>query len=158
MTLAYLALGSNLQTPRRQLHRAIRQLGKLPKTHVIKVADFYNSKAWGRKIQPDFCNTIVAIHTSLAPAALLSECQKIERSQGRIRKVKWGARTLDIDIILYGLRTIHTSRLAIPHPRLLYRDFVLTPLLEIAPDCRMPNGQRIADLYSTGNHCMTLKV
>lgn len=157
MTLAYLALGSNLQTPRRQLHRAIRQLGKLPKTHVIKVAGFYTSKAWGRKVQPDFCNTVLAIHTMLTPAVLLSECQKIERSQGRIRKLKWGARTLDIDIILYGLKTIHTSRLAIPHPQLLHRDFVLTPLLDIAPECRMPNGHRIADLYSNGNYCTTIK-
>ena len=157
MTLAYLALGSNLRTPRRQLHRAIQQLRKLPKTHVIKVAEFYNSKAWGRKIQPNFCNTVVAIHTSLPPAALLSECQQIERSQGRIRKIKWGARTIDIDVILYGLKTVHTSRLAIPHPQLLHRDFVLTPLLEIAPDCRMPNGQRIADHFLNGNACTTIK-
>ncbi len=157
MTLAYLALGSNLRSPRRQLHRAIQKLRKLPKTHVIKVADFYTSKAWGRKIQPDFCNTVIAIHTQLAPAALLSECQQIERLQGRIRKVKWGARTIDIDVILYGLKTVRTARLVIPHPQLLHRDFVLTPLLEIAPDCRMPNGQRIADLYTNGNPCTTIK-
>lgn len=157
MTLSYLALGSNLRTPQRQLHRAIQQLRKLPRTHVIRIAGFYTSKAWGRKIQPDFCNTVVAIHTSLTPARLLSECQAIEKAQGRIREVKWGARTLDIDIILFGAKKFTTSSLIIPHPQLLHRDFVLTPLLEIAPHIRMPDGQPIAERCLNNNYCKTLK-
>lgn len=157
MTLSYLALGSNLRMPQRQLHRAIRQLRKLPKTHVIKIASFFTSKAWGRKIQPDFYNTVVAIHTSLTPKALLAECQAIENSQGRIRQLKWGARTIDIDIILYGSKEIKTSNLIIPHPQLLHRDFVLLPLLEIAPDIRMPNGQLISELCLNGEYCSTIK-
>ena len=148
MTRCYLALGSNLQTPERQLRRAIDAIRKLPDISVIRVARFYYGKAWGRKVQPNFCNTVLAIDTSLTPERLLRECQTIEQKHGRLRLVKNGARTLDIDIILYGSKIIDKSTLTIPHPHMLNRDFVLLPLLEIAPDIRMPNGRRIGSLSS----------
>lgn len=132
MTVCYLGLGSNLASPERQLRRAIRALRKLPKSFIIKVAAFHHSIADGRKAQPNYVNTVIALHTQLSPNALLLYCQKIEQQQGRVRKVRWGARTLDIDILLFGKKTINTPTLCIPHPRMLERDFVLLPLLEIA--------------------------
>jgi 2-amino-4-hydroxy-6-hydroxymethyldihydropteridine diphosphokinase len=132
MTLCYLGLGSNLDNPERQLRRAIAALCKLPYSYITKVASFYHSKALGRKAQPDYCNTVVALQTSLCPEQLLFYCQKIERQQGRIRKIQWGARTLDIDILLFGSQKINTLKLKVPHPRLEQRDFVLVPLREIS--------------------------
>jgi 2-amino-4-hydroxy-6-hydroxymethyldihydropteridine diphosphokinase len=156
MTLCYLALGSNLGTPARQLRCAIQKIRKLPGTHLLKIASFYTSTAWGKKIQPTFCNTVVAIQTNLPPKALLAHCLRIEKSQGRKRSVKWGARTLDIDILLYGQKEIHYPNLSIPHPRLLERDFVLIPLLEIAHKASMPDGRSIAKLCRHVNVSKTI--
>jgi 2-amino-4-hydroxy-6-hydroxymethyldihydropteridine diphosphokinase len=149
MILCYLGLGSNLNSPKRQLRQAIEALRLEPASHLRKVASFYRSKAWGRKTQPHFYNTVVALNTRLNPQQLLRVCQKIEHKQGRIRKVRWGARTLDIDILLFGSQTINNFNLKIPHPRLNERDFVVIPLMEIAtnpsfsisttfPDCHTP--------------------
>ena len=102
MIQCYLGLGSNLNTPARQLRNAINALRALPCTQVIKVAPFYVNDALGRKTQPRFCNTVVEINTTLTPQLLLKKCQFIESQQGRVRKVKWGARTLDIDILYFG--------------------------------------------------------
>lgn len=135
MTLCYLALGSNLQNPERQLRKAIASIRSLPSTHLIKVANLYHNKAVGRKAQPDYCNTVVAIQTTLTAHQLLLNCRKIEKKQGRIRTVPWGSRTLDIDILLFGSRKIHSHNLIIPHPRYQQRPFVLIPLSEIADNC-----------------------
>lgn len=140
MIRCYLALGSNLGVPKRQLIRAIKHIRSMPGTVFIKSSSLYFNKAWGRKLQPDFYNAVLAIDTRLTPGHLLAQCQAIERKQGRQRKVLWGARTLDIDILLYGNRRIHEQHLTIPHPRLLERDFVLTPLFEIAPWICLPDG------------------
>ena len=137
MPHCYLGLGSNLDSPERQLRRAIAALGKLPYSHITQVASFYHSKAWGRKAQPDYCNTVLALKTRLSPEQLLYYCQKIESQQGRIRKVRWGARTLDIDILFYDSQKINSPTLQIPHPRLHERDFVLLPLREIAPNSNL---------------------
>ncbi|KTD23100.1 2-amino-4-hydroxy-6-hydroxymethyldihydropteridinepyrophosphokinase [Legionella lansingensis] len=133
MNLCYLGLGSNLNSPERQLRQAIQALRQLPSTYLLKVARFYRNKAWGRKGQPRFYNTVALIQTCLTPQQLLLTCQKIERKQGRIRHVKWGSRTLDIDILLYGSLIIESEKLIIPHPRMHLRDFVILPLLEICP-------------------------
>ncbi|STX29122.1 2-amino-4-hydroxy-6-hydroxymethyldihydropteridinepyrophosphokinase [Legionella beliardensis] len=143
MILCYLALGSNLNSPQRQLQLAIKQLQSLPHTHVKKIATFYKNQAVGRKSQPSFYNTVVEISTTLPPEKLLAKCQEIERKQGRIRRVRWSARTIDIDILLYDNQVIKRPYLVIPHPQLLNRDFVLIPLIEIAPAIRLPNGQPI---------------
>lgn len=131
MTRCYLGLGSNLNSPERQLRKALEELRLLPQSTIIKVANFYRSKAWGRKAQPNFVNTVVAINTSLNPQQLLKFCQKIENKQGRIRKLRYGARTLDIDILLYGKQNISVRNLIIPHPRMMERDFVIKPLLDL---------------------------
>jgi 2-amino-4-hydroxy-6-hydroxymethyldihydropteridine diphosphokinase len=149
MILCYLALGSNLHSPERQLRLAIKHLHHLPYTHIKEVASFYKNKALGRKSQPNFYNTVVAIYTTLPPEKLLAHCQAIERKQGRVRRVRWSARTIDIDILLYGNRIINKPHLVIPHPQLVYRDFVIKPLIQIAPSIDlMPYPNLRADILS----------
>ena len=134
MTLCYLGLGSNLNSPERQLRLALKALRLLPDSSIGKIASFYRSKAWGRRGMPNYCNTVVALNTRLNPQRLLSLCQQIEIKQGRLRKVRYGARTIDIDILLFGSLKFSSRTLTIPHPRIKERDFVLIPLLEIAKD------------------------
>lgn len=134
MTLCYIGLGSNLNNPRRQLILSIRALKSLPRTTVKKKSKVYITEPWGVAAQPVFYNMVVAIETTLNPIQLLAGLHDIEQTQLRIRKRHWGPRTLDLDILLYGSRTIKTHDLTIPHPYLLERDFVLEPLLEIAPE------------------------
>ena len=133
MNRCYLGLGSNQNNPERQIRQAIKALKNLPSTHVNKISRLYWNKAWGVSSQQDFCNAVVEIKTILAPQVLLKLCKKIEDQQGRTRKKHWGPRTLDIDIIFYGNRTINTHLLQIPHPYYKQRDFVIIPLLEINP-------------------------
>lgn len=132
MTICYLGLGSNLRSPERQIRQAIQQLRTLPKTTVIQISALYFNQAVGRRTQPPYCNCVVKIQTSQTPISLLNLCQAIEKKQQRVRKIRWGARTLDIDILLYGNKKIHQHRLIIPHPRMHERDFVQIPLLSIA--------------------------
>ncbi|OGV40938.1 MAG: 2-amino-4-hydroxy-6-hydroxymethyldihydropteridine diphosphokinase [Legionellales bacterium RIFCSPHIGHO2_12_FULL_42_9] len=134
MIISYLALGSNLKTPARQLYLAIYALRRAPGIQVLSIAPFFPNKAVGRRAQPNFCNTVVKVMTTLTPQRLLSCCRTIEKKQGRIRRTKWAARTLDIDILLYGQQRIQTPSLTIPHPELSKRDFVIIPLLQINPD------------------------
>ncbi len=134
MIICYLSLGSNLQTPERQLRMAFNRIRKIPNTAIIKISDLYFNDAIGRRGQPPYCNCVIKILTTLPPSSLLSYCLRIEKKQHRIRKIRWGARTLDIDILLYGDKLIHQKNLTIPHPRMLERDFVLIPLSSIAPN------------------------
>lgn len=133
MNLCYLSLGSNQRTPERQLRCALNAIQRLPNTSITKTSSFYWSKAWGLCTQQNFCNLTLEIRTRLPPKGLLKLCQQIEKNQGRVRKRKWGPRTLDIDIILYADRRIRTKELTIPHPYCGIRDFVIIPLLEINP-------------------------
>ena len=139
MNVCYLGLGSNQKFPERQIRQAIKAIKTIPSTSLLKVSKLYRSKAWGLDVQQDFYNAVVEITTLLTPSLLLSCCQNIENKQGRIRRKHWGPRTLDIDIILYGKRTIKTNNLKIPHPYMLLREFVLTPLLEINPRILIPS-------------------
>lgn len=141
MTVCYLSLGSNLDSPERQLHRAIDSLRSLKNSYLITIASFYPNIAWGLKKQPNFINTVICLFTRLPPHILLLKCQEIERKQKRYRHLRWGARTIDIDILFYGNRVINNSKLTIPHPRLLERDFVLIPLKEIASLADLPQLQ-----------------
>jgi len=143
MTLCYLALGSNLANPQRQIRRAVEHIRSMPGTVLLKTSSLYFNKAWGRKTQPNFYNAVVAVRTRLTPRQLLDHCLAIERKQGRYRKVIWGARTLDIDVLLYGQRCVQEHDLHIPHRGLLQRDFVLTPLFEIAAEVCLPDGRKI---------------
>lgn len=131
MNRCYLGLGSNLNSPERQLRLALSSLRKLPKSYLSQIAPFYFNKAWGRKGMPDYCNTVIELKTKLSPFLLLKYCQQIEIKQGRQRKVRFAARTLDIDILSYDNRKITNPKLSLPHPRMHKRDFVLIPLSQM---------------------------
>jgi 2-amino-4-hydroxy-6-hydroxymethyldihydropteridine diphosphokinase len=155
MTLAYVALGSNMRQPHIQLRRAVAALDALPRTHLEKVSSAYRSAAVGPGEQPDYLNAVALVATGLAPAQLLDALQQVERDQGRVRDVRWGPRTLDLDLLLYGDRIINTAQLTIPHPRLRQRHFVLYPLWEISgAELVLPEGTRLdtllQDCPSTG--------
>ena len=141
-TLAYVGLGSNLAHPRRRIARALRSLAQLPGTKVVAVSRNYRSAPIGTPgEQPDYVNAVAALSTSLSPRALLAQLLVIERHQGRRRTVdapRNAARTLDLDLLLYGGRRLHDATLTIPHPRMHERAFVLRPLLDIAPAARIP--------------------
>ena len=146
MPIAYIALGSNLHTPLEQLKRALNALAQLPQTQLMAVSSFYRSKPLGPQDQPDYLNAAVEISTALSPLALLDELQRIENEQGRVRLRRWGERTLDLDILLYGDEIIQTERLTVPHYDMHNREFVIVPLAEIAPNLILPNGQKLAEL------------
>lgn len=145
MAIVYLGFGSNLQAPRRQLSRALRALAKFPQTTLCSQSRIYRSKPVGVRAQPHYLNMVVMLKTTLSPQQLLKHCQTIEQQQKRLRKKIWGARTIDIDILLYGQQIIQLPYLQIPHPQLLHRDFVWMPLLEISPQLCLPNGQALSD-------------
>ena len=144
----YLGLGSNLNAPPRQIKAALKALAKLPGTQRVRCAPWYQSTAIGPGCQPPYVNTVVEIDTVLKPRALLQAVQQIEKQQGRKRIVRWGPRTLDIDILLYARQALNTRQLQIPHPRLSERNFVLYPLNDIAPQCRLPDGTPLAKLLA----------
>lgn len=136
MHFVYLSLGTNLGNRSENLQKGIKKLQSIGK--IIKQSSVLETKAWGKTDQPDFLNQVVLIETKLSPQELLKECQKIETELGRIRVEKWGARTLDIDLLFYDKLILNTLKLKIPHPLLPERLFVLEPLAEIAPDLIHP--------------------
>ncbi len=114
----------------------------------MDVSSNYKTKAIGPGSQPDYINAVALIQTTLEPLALLDHLQFIELKHERERTIHWGARTLDLDILMYGTLTIETPRLTVPHPRIKERAFVLAPLLDLNPDLLLPNGQSIAKLLA----------
>jgi 2-amino-4-hydroxy-6-hydroxymethyldihydropteridine diphosphokinase len=143
---AYIGLGSNLEQPVDQLRAGIAALAALPETVLEQCSSFYLSAPVGRLDQPDFINAVCRLRTALAPAALLRRLLAIEAGRGRSRAVSGGPRTLDLDLLLYGDRTVQQPGLALPHPRLHERAFVLYPLYELAPDLVIPGRGALADL------------
>jgi 2-amino-4-hydroxy-6-hydroxymethyldihydropteridine diphosphokinase len=135
---AYIGLGSNLGRRREILNGAIDALGRNDAIEVMTVSEFVETDPVGGPPQGKFLNGVVAISTSLEPRELLATLQKIEEEFGRRRGVRWGPRTLDLDILIYGRRRINTSDLKVPHPRMHERRFVLEPLSQIAPDLVHP--------------------
>lgn len=133
---AFLALGSNLGNSAQLLSQAVAAIARLPATTLIARSSLYRSPAWGASSpQPDYLNAVVSISTTLAPLALLQHAAKIEAAHGRQRNgEKNSARTLDIDLLLYDDVQMESETLTLPHPRMHERDFVLQPLLEIAPE------------------------
>jgi len=138
MTRAHVGLGSNIGEPRRQLLAALQELSGLPNSRITATSGFYRSAPLGYLDQPEFLNAVVELETELPPEALLDALQGIERAHRRERPFAGAPRTLDLDLLLYGDRTIDTPRLKVPHPRMHQRAFVLRPLAEIAPQATIP--------------------
>ena len=145
MIQVFLALGSNLQQPLDQVTAALAALDQIPDTQVVRCSPFYRSRPLGPADQPDYLNAVVELATTLAPEQLLDHTQLIEQQQGRVRKAeRWGPRTLDLDILLFGNAVIHTARLTVPHYDMKNREFMLYPLAAIAPDLQFPDGESLA--------------
>ena len=137
----FLGLGSNLDQPIRQIHRAIESLGAFVSS--IERATLYRSKPMGPQDQPDFVNTVIKGQTSLSPEDLLGFVKRIEKCQKRVETVLWGPRTIDIDILYFGNLNFTSSSLKIPHPEILERSFVTIPLLDLLTNEITPTGDRI---------------
>ncbi len=144
MTTAYIGLGSNLSEPQEQIKKAITLIAKIEHSHIIAVSSIYLSKPMGPQDQADYINAVLALETRLNAIELLDSLQTIEKSAGRVRKEnRWGARVLDLDIILFGKEVINNERLTVPHYGMHTREFVLLPLAEIAPTLTLPNGDMV---------------
>ncbi|WP_425468394.1 2-amino-4-hydroxy-6-hydroxymethyldihydropteridine diphosphokinase [Parahaliea aestuarii] len=143
----YLGLGSNLDDPERQLQDALAALAKLPRSRLAAASPVYRSEPVGPDGQDDYLNAVVALITELQPLELLDALQAIENNQGRVRDERWGPRTIDLDILLFGEQRIDEPRLQVPHPAMAERNFVLVPLTDICdPRLVVPGGSDLATL------------
>jgi len=148
-TLCYLGLGANLHQPLQQLQQAVVALAALEHCQLQSVSSLYGSKPMGPQDQPDYVNAVAALVTTLSAEQLLTQLQKIELEQGRQRKdERWGPRTLDLDILLFGNQSIDSERLTVPHYGMKVREFVLYPLAELAPELHLPDGTRLSQLLA----------
>ncbi|TWH77373.1 2-amino-4-hydroxy-6-hydroxymethyldihydropteridine diphosphokinase [Azomonas agilis] len=148
--IAYIGLGSNLSQPQQQLCNALQALATLPDTQLTGQSALYRSAPLGPTDQPSYINAVARLSTYLSPLALLDALQAIEQQQGRIRQgERWGPRTLDLDIVLFGSQLICEPRLQVPHYHLQARAFVLYPLAElVAEDFRLPDGRWLRQLLA----------
>ncbi|GGO71075.1 2-amino-4-hydroxy-6-hydroxymethyldihydropteridine diphosphokinase [Bowmanella pacifica] len=158
MRRCYIGLGSNLDQPQEQLLQALRMLDQPSVAKLLRSSSFYASKPMGPQDQPDYVNAVAVVETLLAPLDFLHALQTIENHQGRVRERRWGARTLDLDILLYDDQVIELPELTVPHYGMAEREFVLYPLFEIAPDLVMPDGRKLGVLLDAcpGNGLLTL--
>ncbi len=148
--ICYLGLGGNLGDKIKNLRAAIESIKKISGVKLLKISSFYETEAWGVKNQPDYLNAAVKIFSELEPPKLLDALQKIEIELGRVRLEHWGARTVDIDILLIDDLKINSERLKVPHPYLFERDFVLIPLAEIFPDLKFNlHGDRVKKVFGS---------
>ena len=138
MSRAWVGLGSNEGDRLGYIKKALGMLGRISETELVAISPLYDTASTGREGQPRFLNLAVELETGLAPEALLGELQAIEDRCGRIRRERWGPRTLDLDLLIHGEHEIATERLTVPHPRLAERAFVLVPLAELAADLTVP--------------------
>jgi 2-amino-4-hydroxy-6-hydroxymethyldihydropteridine diphosphokinase len=149
---ACIGLGANLGDAGATVQAALHALDELPRTRLLRASRLYRTPAWGNVDQPAFVNAAAVLDTDLDARALLDAMLAIERDFGRDRaadgSVRWGARTLDLDLLLYGDRVIDEPGLHVPHPHLHERAFALVPLAEIAPDLVIPGHGRVSDLVA----------
>ncbi|MXP67206.1 2-amino-4-hydroxy-6-hydroxymethyldihydropteridine diphosphokinase [Pantoea sp. Aalb] len=151
MNRVYLSLGSNLANPLKQVYSALAAINAIPKTNIVCTSSLYRTPPYGLQNQPDFLNAAVALDTTLKPEILLNHIQRIELEHGRIRNnnsKNWEARTLDLDIMLFGKKVINTPRLTIPHYDMYNRAFMLVPLVEIMPKLSLLNGITVEQLLA----------
>lgn len=151
MSICFIAMGSNLDSPRLQLQRAKLALAGLPGTRLLAESDVYRSPAMtlpGSVAQPDYYNAVLELQTELSPHDLLEALHAIEVIQGRQRAERWAARTLDLDILLYDDLQLTDTRLTIPHPGMAQRNFVLYPLQDIAPNIKIPGLGLLSELIA----------
>ena len=152
MTLAYIAIGSNLASPLEQVNAAVQALGEIPQSRIVAGSSFYRTPPLGPQDQPDYLNAAVVLETGLDAETLLDNTQRIELQQGRVRKAeRWGPRTRDLDIMLFGNEVINTERLTVPHYDMKNRGFMLWPLFEIAPELVFPDGALLQNILNTRN-------
>ena len=150
--LAYIGLGSNLNNPKQQIKDALIALNSTQDVKVVALSSLYQSKPIDDSEQPDYINAVCQVDTHLTALELLYVCQGIETKQHRVREKKWGARTIDLDIILYGVQVVASKQLIIPHPEMMNRPFVLIPLSELESDLKVPvlgPLQALIDLIDT---------
>ncbi len=142
MNQVIIGLGSNLSGPKQQLQLALNTLASHKDVSLLKTSSFYRSKPQGPQDQDDFINAAVLLETALSPRDLLALCKTIEDQQGRVKTRHWGERNIDLDILFYGQQRIELSHpdLVIPHRHALERDFVVIPVLELAPLWSLPDG------------------
>jgi 2-amino-4-hydroxy-6-hydroxymethyldihydropteridine diphosphokinase len=147
----YIGLGSNLGDREANLLAALEALRSSPGVEVVAVSTFRETDPVGVVDQPRFVNAVAALETSLEPLELLARLLDVERDLGRDRRQdeRWGPRTVDLDLLLYGDDVIDRPGLTVPHPRLTERAFVVVPLLELAPELRLPDGRRLRDIRAS---------
>jgi len=148
LTLAYVALGSNLESPAEQVRRALDGIAALPATRLVAASSLYRTAPVGYADQPDFVNAVACVDTTLTPQALLAALLALEAEFGRVRSFRNAPRVLDLDLLLYEGVESADDALTLPHPRMHERAFVMVPLSEIAPDCVIPGHGAAADLAS----------
>lgn len=141
MSIAYIALGSNLGDKEKNLRRALLLLTQQG-VEIVRVSSFLSTEPYGVTDQPQFLNAVACVRTSLAPLALLDVLLATELAMGRVRLRHWGERNIDLDLLLYEDVVLDTKRLRLPHPDMQNRDFVLLPLAEIAPELKHPTLQK----------------
>ena len=150
---AFIGLGSNLGDRLEYLCKAIRQLSAHPQLRLVTLSSVYQTEAIGKTDQPDFINSVAEMQTSLSPIDLVHWLLQIEAQLGRQRLERWGARTIDLDLLTMNAIRMREPELTLPHPRLTQRLFVLLPFAEIAPDYRLPGRQQsIAQLLTDFRH------
>ncbi|MBT2688741.1 2-amino-4-hydroxy-6-hydroxymethyldihydropteridine diphosphokinase [Bacillus sp. ISL-47] len=142
---AYIALGSNIGNRFDNLKEAIERIGQLPEVEVVNTSSIYETDPVGYENQEQFLNMAIQVSTALNPFELLDVCLEIELDLGRKREIRWGPRTIDLDILLYNHENIETEKLIVPHPRMHERAFVVIPLLEIDSSIRLPKMERPLD-------------
>lgn len=140
MTLAYIGLGSNLGDRASYIQGALEKLAAAPGIQLLRTASLYETAPWGKTDQDWFLNTVAEVASDLSPEELLQTLLEIENTLGRTREVKWGPRTIDLDLLLYGNEKVDLPHLQVPHPRLAERAFVMIPLGELCPEMILTKG------------------